>query len=525
MKVVLTEDQLVKLVLEADKRNAIKNSLGFNDAWAEQFHELSDKISPWIANTFVDSFIQNHGNQFPADETITTQQEKRKQAVRILNDMGPRTRFWVDDLRGKYETIMHWVRAPRREQLDLRSMSLDQAYQQAEEWHDTLQVRSAENFTETNDVFIDYRNADGIGYYWVNLHKGFCEDERERMGHCGRSNTGTLISFRRINDLREGTSLLTVDYRPGGIVGDFHRHGNKKPTSRFHPQIVDFLINTTYPVNALTKEGVYRPEDNFALSDLSEADRRRVYSANPNLRFNINDKSTWPEIIAAAISGEIDPKAYSLKTQMLLAKASEFNPAFLGAIRQSDYIYVRTFLDTSDLFRDTQEDNAAKKIFMQLYGQMIAEVINNDFDGYITRPEDFIDFLRTISLNYDSHYELFCPSIDAGFRKWEDQKMAFIGAPRIKKKLFRCTDMVESLHQYAEYRAADSKGRMAVKMDDFTGLWGLIDRNNNFVIQPDYNALQLDPTNRSGDFYMGKNSEGFFRINAETGERTKLASR
>ena len=167
----------------------------------------------------------------------------KKEIITTLNRQ-PNNFAWNgrDGYKEKYEYILHWIRAPRREALNIRELTLDSAYAMAEEWHENLEISKENDFKEEGDVFIDYRNADGTGYYWVHLHSNYCSKEADRMGHCARSSNGELISFRKINEFGEGESYLTVDYRPGGIIGDFHRHGNNKPTARFHKQIVDFLI-------------------------------------------------------------------------------------------------------------------------------------------------------------------------------------------------------------------------------------------------------------------------------------------
>jgi hypothetical protein len=130
------------------------------------------------------------------------------------------------------------------------------------------------------------------------------------MDHCARSNSGQLISLRHIDEDGKGKSLLTVDYRPGGILGDFHGAHNDKPSKQFNPQIVKFLINTIYPVTELAKN-VHRYEANFHLADLSQDELNYVLRENPSLRFNFSDKATWPTIIDAILSGELDASRYS----------------------------------------------------------------------------------------------------------------------------------------------------------------------------------------------------------------------
>ena len=301
---------------------------------------------------------------------------------------------------------MHWVSAPRREQLNIRDLTFQMAYDQAEEWHESLEVRKDSDYKETGDVFIDYRNAEGVGYYWVNLHKSYCSDEQARMGHCGRaSSNGELISFRRVNAFGEGESLMTLDYRRGGIIGDFHRHGNKKPTSRFHTQIVDLLTNTTFPITSLTREGVHRYEDNFQLADLSPADLKRVYDNNPSLKYNINDESAWPGIIDAVIAGELNFSQYPNNIKLkLLKKSTQLNNEAELLTKFTDDVVINILNDAESL------NSGEKSTFTSFFGAKSNDLLKSDFDrvyGSSSISESkmaFIESLRSISQNFFSIY-------------------------------------------------------------------------------------------------------------------------
>lgn len=40
------------VITEADRRSAIQSALGFSEAWANEFHNMNEKYSIWIANSF-----------------------------------------------------------------------------------------------------------------------------------------------------------------------------------------------------------------------------------------------------------------------------------------------------------------------------------------------------------------------------------------------------------------------------------------------------------------------------------------
>ena len=504
------------LLAEADKRQAIKNTFGLGDEWADEFHRLSDKLSVWIADTFVKEMIERYGNQAPAGD------DKKEYIVSILNNsFTPVSSLWTNNYKSKYEYILHWIRAPRREPLNIRELNLDQAYALAQEWHDNLQISKESNFKEDGDVFIDYRNADGVGYYWVHLHKNYCSSEADRMGHCARSNRGELISFRKINDFGEGESYLTVDYRPGGIVGDFHRHGNNKPTARFHKQIVDFLTNTTYPVTQLTREGVHRYQDNFQLADLSPADLKRVYDSNLALKYDIGDTNNWPEIINAILNSEISLDNFSAaKKVQLLQKAISLNQGDQFMELFDDNTVKIILASTDDL--NTNERNFFTRTFGDKLSNIMISSLDNVFnDKTLTQAKNhFADSLRAISQDLFSNYEVFCPYIDYGFKKFDEEaRIEIIGSRGIKRTLFACTDVLPFLTRFVENSPVDKNGNITVKTEE--GLWGLLKRTGETILHPQFYAIGLSPENKRTYNIQNANSD-WFRYDPETGEYLRL---
>ena len=505
-----------ELLNEADKRQAIKNAFGFNDDWANEFHNLSDKLSIWIVDTFVKDYIRH----LQMTDIDLNGKDPKEYTVELFNASSPNTNPTWDRLyKPKYEYIMHWIRAPRREQLNIRAMSLEDAYSQAQEWHDTLEARKQSNYQETGDVFIDYRNADGVGYYWVHLGKGYCDDERARMAHCGRSNTGKLISFRRINEFGEGESYLTVDYRPGGILGDFHRHGNKKPTTRFHKQIVDFLINTRYPVTQLTQQGVHRYEDNFHLADLSPEDLRKVYQGNAALKFDINNSDNWPEIIEAILNNELTFSQFSNKVRAeLLVAAIEMGKGEEFSAKFTDKMVV----DTIDDFNTISSN--VKRVYILNFAERINNILTKQLDKKPTTEaamEFFAGALKEISQELFDNYQLFCGFIDHGFRKFnEEQRIAIISQRGIKRSLYSCSEILPFLTRFTENSPVDSNGNIAVKTED--GYWGLIKQNGETILHPQFLGVGQNKIDRTGKTYLIKNVQNiFYSFNPESGEYKK----
>lgn len=513
-----SESLTEELLNEADKRQAIKNALGFNEEWADEFHRMSDKLSIWIASTFLNKMVDRYRNGVPAGE------DAKEYVITTLNNGGPRlSGDWRDNYKEKYEYILHWIRAPRREQLNIRELSFDQAYELAEEWHETLQVRKESNFVETGDVFIDYRDSDGVGYYWVNLHVAHCSAEQERMGHCGRaSQGGELISLRRINQFGEGESYLTVDYRPGGVLGDFHRHGNKKPTSRFHRQIVDFLINTRFPVTSLTRQGVHRYEDNFHLSDLSPADLKRVYDNNPSLKYDINNEAVWPEIIDGIMNGDINFENYPASIKVKLLKKSK------SLNKEEELLSKFTNGIITDIFNRIDElDGTDKTTFTSAFSDKLNDLLKSDFDRvYDSSSSDdakitFIESLRRISQNLFNVYQSFCDYIDYGFKKFsEETRVEIVSSRGIKRTLFSCSDTIPFLQRFVDNTPVDVNGNISVKTEE--GLWGLVKQNGETILHPQFLAVAPNPIDRFKTYIVKNQNGDFYKLNIADMSYTKL---
>lgn len=511
-----TQSVTESILLEADKRQAIKNAFGLPDSWADEFHNINDKLSIWIADTFIKAVT----DEMTRTGNIPEGEDPRRHVINNMKNVGPRRNDgWNLRYKPNYEYINHWIRAPRREPLNLRVLSFEEAYQQAQEWHDSLNYKTQSDYNETGDVFIDYRNESGQGYYWVHLHKNYCGEEADRMGHCARSNNGQLISFRRINEFGEGSSLLTVDYRPGGIIGDFHRHGNNKPTARFHPQIIDFLTNTTYPVTQLTREGVHRYEDNFQLADLTPAQRESVYARNQSLKYNINDPESVVNIVNAILGGDINLNQYrGADLVKLIKKAKSINKA--DELKQlfNKQTVINYYENPS---RDSKDNVAFFNEFSDLINEHLIDKINEQ-KARGNGMHMFIDILRNISQNFFEAYQSFCEVIDFGFNEFPDRHAEILGGRAIKRTILSCTNSVEFLHRYVDNKPTDRNGNMAVKTEE--GLWGLVNQSGETVLLPAFYGIVVNPRDKSGKTYQVVNANrDMFVLDIESGDVKKLA--
>lgn len=287
------------------KIEKIINVFGFNDYWSNEFFEINPKLSIWIADTFLDKMISKHVILSEEDTNLTSKNllELKRKVARDINinkscfdfsDEDPswvgNTYFqylWVNTYKDKYKFIMDWVTNPKiAGHVNITSLSFDEAFQKSDEWHESLDYSSVINYQEKNEIIIDYRDQDGIGYYWCNLNTDYSSEESDRMGHCGRDSGTTLFSLRSVNYYNESKSHITVSYRATeNKLEQIKGRKNSKPKNIYHKYIIDLILNDKYKVKGL-KKNVYNFAANFSLDDLPQEDLDNLFKNNKDLKFD-----------------------------------------------------------------------------------------------------------------------------------------------------------------------------------------------------------------------------------------------
>lgn len=275
------------IILESDKRPSIKNIFGFNDEWADKFHEINPKLSIWVASTFLEDFIKRKMSSL--DDSIKNGKvdpnKSKKSVIDFLNNQGTKFITWRNEYEPEYRHIMDWVTNPRRrEQINLKNLNFLDALQKSNEWHESLEGNASFNYNEKNEVIIDYRNNDGIGFYWVDLKTDFSQEESDRMGHCGRDSGCNLFSLRSLNDIGESRSHITASYSPKNKkILQIKGRKNSKPKAVYYRYIIDLLVNDKFPINSLSRN-TYRQENNFQLNDLTPEQLDYIFSKKIELK-------------------------------------------------------------------------------------------------------------------------------------------------------------------------------------------------------------------------------------------------
>ena len=190
---------------------------------------------------------------------------------------------------------------------------------------------------ENDKIILNYGK-----YAWVMLDRGACSDEADAMGHCGNvpsvEEGERIISFRSIDGEKQKPHLTFI-LDKHGMLGEMKGRANVKPAPRYHPYIVDLLLQDF--IKGI-KGGGYLPEENFDIFDLNQEQLSKLISNKPSLvpeikyediHFSTYYKLTIPqEIQQIFIKNDprwvlrirnLDPKYKKMRKNMVYAIVTE----------------------------------------------------------------------------------------------------------------------------------------------------------------------------------------------------------
>ena len=121
--------------------------------------------------------------------------------------------------------------------------------------------------------------SDGTAWWFVN--RAYCPDEGRSGQHCGNV-VGQSKKAQRILSYRDssGRVILTFILEPKGKLGEMKAKNNQKPQERYHPAIMQLLLNPM--VKGISGQG-YLADSNFSVFDLSEGNLRIIAEKKSNL--------------------------------------------------------------------------------------------------------------------------------------------------------------------------------------------------------------------------------------------------
>ena len=285
---------LENILLEASKKDILINKIGLSDLNAEVISNLAGPLSVWIANKLIDH--QSHA-YYKIHRDYTDGEESLMRLEKEYNDPQTRKKWGVDMLNKRHDvrtfspmitSIMDWIRVGLNGNVKpYQDRSFNELNELADEWHKNLNVGAGEiNYVEKNEVIRDYRNEDGIGFYWVNLGTNDSSEECDRMGHCGRTNSyNTIYSLRENRQLNRDytinkSHLTAAVGNSDGIIYQLKGPKNSKPDERYNQYIVDLILNDEH-IQGFGSE--YNSSADFNMTDLPKEEVVKIYEKKPEL--------------------------------------------------------------------------------------------------------------------------------------------------------------------------------------------------------------------------------------------------
>jgi hypothetical protein len=286
------------IIFEASKKDILVNKIGFNEDNAETLANAAGPFAVWLGNKLIDVYadkyleihLRDYSQIFPSPEQkekikseIADPKKRKQRAVDFLNRLG--------GVRGNLSnitSIMDWIRVGLNGNVKpYMNMSFEELYDLSREWHDSLEAGQGDfNYNEKNKVLRDYRDENGIGFYWVDLETNSSDEECDRMGHCGRTggdkSLHSLRRTQRINkDFTLNKSYLTAAVgEDNGVIYQLKGPKNSKPDEKYHPYIVDLILNDDH-IQGFGSE--YASDKDFKITDLSKEEIIEIYSKKPGL--------------------------------------------------------------------------------------------------------------------------------------------------------------------------------------------------------------------------------------------------
>ena len=260
------------LILEASAKDVLVDKLKLSDKAADFFVDKCGKLAIIMVNKLIERIVKN--NEKTTNES----------AVNLLSKD---YRIFSESL----VSIMDWIRVGLNGNLGShKNDDYQTLVRESKKWHDELEVGSGiYNYEEDEDnIVIDFRDKNGMGFYWVDLMTSTCNDEQKRMGHCASTGGDTLYSLRetrRINDkFTINKSHLTAaieEYSNGFKILQLKGQKNSKPAEKYHQYIAKLLISPT--VNIVGFGSEYDSASDFKLADLNDDLFKLVMKNNEKL--------------------------------------------------------------------------------------------------------------------------------------------------------------------------------------------------------------------------------------------------
>jgi hypothetical protein len=214
MEIIITESQLNILIIEASKVDILIDKLGFEPKGAQYLEVLSGNLSVWLG----------------------------KKLAEYLGDGAKLDYSEIKDNEDKIGIIMKWVKVGLSGNFkQYQESSFVDILEMANKWYES------KNTIDKEKVIIDFRDSNGMGYYWVSLGRTKCAQEGKRMRHCGEGKSGLLYSLRRTfptkDAYKSNEPVVTAAITTKGKLVEIKGPSNTDPKSEYYPYIAELFLH------------------------------------------------------------------------------------------------------------------------------------------------------------------------------------------------------------------------------------------------------------------------------------------
>ena len=411
---VSEEKKPKKIITEASKKKILTDKLGLTERFADFLDRSCGPLSVWMANKVIEDRKMTLLNaQLPIDNMSINISIERN--MRYYTD-------WV-------VSIMDWIRVGLNGNLgENKNLKFNDLIISSQRWHDSLDIGGGKiNYVEPHDheIVLDFRNKDGVGFYWVDLGSNFCDEESKRMGHCGRSgyNLYSLREYKKFPG-KEGYTIndshLTASIDDDGTLYQLKGKKNSKPSEKYHQYILPLFYvlggggeEEDYLIRGFGSE--YSSQQDFKLSDLSDEIIRDLYQnrpelfesrslkrklielgiiEKPNIDYNITLKID-PDDVGYYVRGDYVIRRYTKKDTGILIETYLFETILSGDVWDLWDNYDVDWKSSLEYY--VNEDNE-KKIY-----EMIEEFAKktDDFDEETFNSMELKELIEEYDDNYD----------------------------------------------------------------------------------------------------------------------------
>jgi len=256
----------------ASKFNALRN-LGLSDETSRQINDICKGLSIWFTYKMIDYDKKKNGWD---EKYLISQIDK--------------------DFNWKFShaavLVMDFIKyGPEGIYNKVKGEDLGTIIDKAQEWKNEFDDSGGGNinYIEKNKIILDFRDENGLGFYWADLATDNSKEECDRMGHCGKTTSNaTLYSLRENKKIGQrfylNKSILTASITNKGVLQQIKAGGNSRPDDWHFPYILSLIMFKANGENLVKDLGVeYGDNLDFSFFDLDSEILKMLKEHNKNL--------------------------------------------------------------------------------------------------------------------------------------------------------------------------------------------------------------------------------------------------